>query len=111
MALVYVFVARMGAVAKLEGLADQALWFLLGAFIWIFIHGAFCLLGAKIFKVDIHTTAIASAANIGGAASAPIVAGHHMEVLVPTSILMALVGYAIGNYAAFIAGYLCQMIL
>ena len=76
MAFVYLFVARMGAVAVFESedAMSQIGWFLGGAFIWIFIHGAFCLLGARIFRVDVHTAAIASAANIGGAASAPIVA-------------------------------------
>ncbi|HEX6200006.1 MAG TPA: DUF819 family protein, partial [Thermoanaerobaculia bacterium] len=106
MALVYVFVARMGASASLEGLT-QAPAFLLGAAIWILIHGAFCLFGAWIFKVDVHSAAIASAANIGGAASAPVVAAYHRESLVPVSILMALIGYAIGNYAAFLTAQLC----
>jgi uncharacterized membrane protein len=106
MALVYVFVARMGASASLEGLT-QAPAFLLGAAIWILIHGAFCLFGAWIFKVDVHSAAIASAANIGGAASAPVVAAYHRESLVPVSILMALLGYAIGNYAAFLTAQLC----
>lgn len=106
MALVYVFVARMGATASLEGLA-QAPAFLLGAAIWIMIHGAFCLFGAWLFKVDVHSAAIASAANVGGAASAPVVAAYHRESLVPVSILMALLGYAIGNYAAFMAAQLC----
>ncbi len=110
MALVYLFVARMGATAEVNDLADQAPWFLHGAFIWIFIHGGFCLLGAKLFRVDVHTAAIASAANIGGAASAPIVAAHHRESLVPVSILMALIGYAVGNYAAWITAMLCRML-
>jgi uncharacterized membrane protein len=57
--------------------------------------------------VDIHSTAIASAANIGGAAGAPVVAAHHNEKLVPVSILMALMGYAIGNYGALFAAWLC----
>lgn len=96
MAVLYVFVARMGATASLEGLA-QAPAFLLGAAIWITIHGLFCLGGAWLLKVDIHSAAIASAANIGGAASAPVVAAHHRESLVPVSILMALIGYALGN--------------
>jgi uncharacterized membrane protein len=60
--------------------------------------------------VDIHSTAIASAANIGAAASAPVVASHHNEKLVPVSILMALMGYAIGTYAAFLAAWLCSLI-
>jgi uncharacterized membrane protein len=110
MALVYLFVANMGGKSDVTGLAEQAPWFVAGAFIWIFIHGGFCLLGARIFKVDVHTLAISSAANIGGAASAPVVAAYHNEALVPVSILMALIGYAIGNYAAFGAAWLCYLV-
>ena len=106
-ALVYIFVAGIGARAEVAGLA-QAPAFLLGAFIWIFIHGAFCLAGAWIFRVDVHSVAIASAANIGAAASAPIVAAHHKPSLVPVSILMALLGYAMGNYLAPLTGYLAK---
>jgi uncharacterized membrane protein len=106
-ALIYVFVAGMGARASLAGFA-QAPAFLLMALIWIFVHGAFCVLGAKLFKVDVHSTAIASAANIGAAASAPIVAAFHRPSLVPVSILMALFGYAIGNYLAPLAGRLAR---
>ncbi len=107
-AMIYVFVAGMGARATLAGFS-QAPAFLLGAFIWIFIHGAFCLLGAKLFRVDVHSAAIASAANIGAAASAPIVAAFHRPSLVPVSILMALIGYALGNYLAPLAGHLARM--
>jgi len=109
MGVVYVFVARMGAVASLEGLA-QAPAFLLGAAIWISIHGLFCVAGAYLLKVDLHSAAIASAANIGGAASAPVVAAHHRESLVPASILMALLGYAMGNYLAIVTGHLCRLV-
>ncbi len=108
-AMIYVFVAGMGARASIEGFT-QAPAFLLGAFIWIFIHGAFCLAGARIFRVDVHSVAIASAANIGAAASAPIVAAFHRPSLVPVSILMALIGYALGNYLAPIAGHLARMV-
>ncbi|MBN1973590.1 MAG: DUF819 family protein [Sedimentisphaerales bacterium] len=107
MALVYIFVANIGAQADVSGLSASAGWFILACYIWIIIHGLFCVLGAYLFKVDIHSTAIASAANIGGAASAPVVASHHNEKLVPVSILMALLGYAIGNYGAFAAAWLC----
>lgn len=111
MALVYLFVAQMGAKADLSDLSVEVLWFLLGAYIWIFIHGAFLLGAAWLFKVDVHTAAIASAANIGGAASAPIVAAHHNRALVPVSILMAMIGYAIGNPAAFVAAMLCRWVM
>ncbi len=83
--------------------------FVAGAFVWIFIHGLFCLAGAWIFRVDVHSVAIASAANIGAAASAPIVAAHHRPNLVPASILMALLGYAMGNYLAPLTGHLARL--
>ena len=48
--------------------------------------------------------------NVGGAASAPVVAAAHREKLVPVSILMALIGYAIGNYAATLTAGLCHWV-
>ena len=107
-ALVYVFVAGMGARASVAGLGEAPA-FVLGAFIWISIHGLFCLAGAWLFRVDVHSVAIASAANIGAAASAPIVAAHHRPNLVPASILMALLGYALGNYLAPLTGQLARI--
>ena len=107
MALLYIFVARTGAQADFSKLEWSAAWFILACYIWITIHGAFCVLGAYLLKVDVHSTAIASAANIGGAASAPVVASHHNEKLESVSILMALLGYAIGTPAALLAAWLC----
>ena len=107
-ALIYIFVAGMGARASVAGLAEAPM-FVAGAFVWIIIHGLFCLAGAWLFRVDVHSVAIASAANIGAAASAPIVAAHHRPSLVPASILMALLGYAMGNYLAPLTGHLARM--
>lgn len=112
LAIIYVYVARVGATMDLSQV-DWAsmLGFIAMAYVWIGIHGAFILLGAWLFRVDVHTVAIASAANIGGAASAPIVAAHHRESLVPAAILMALIGYAVGNYLAILTGRLGQLMV
>lgn len=111
MAIIYVYVARVGATMDLSVVDwDKMLGFIAMAYVWIMIHGMFILTGAWIFRVDIHTVAIASAANIGGAASSPIVAAHHRETLVPASILMALIGYALGNYLAILTGRIGQLI-
>lgn len=109
-ALIYVYVARIGATMDLSQ-ADLGTMgaFAAMAYVWIFVHGAFILFGAWLFRVDVHTLAIASAANIGGAASAPVVAAHHRESLVPASILMAMIGYALGNYLAILTGRLGQL--
>ena len=111
MAIIYVFVASVGAHANLaQANLGEVGWFVAAAYLWIFIHGAFILFGAWLFRVDVHTLAIASAANVGGAASAPVVAAHHRQSLVPASILMALIGYAIGNYLAILTGRIAQLI-
>jgi uncharacterized membrane protein len=111
MALLYLFVAKMGASAELAEVREEALPFLLGAGIMILVHGTFCVVGARLFKTDLHTAAIASAANIGGAASASIVASYHRRSLVPAAILMAMIGYALGNYCGYITALLCRWIL
>jgi len=109
MAIIYVYVARIGASMDLSEASLGTIGaFVAMAYVWIFIHGAFILLGAWLFRVDVHTVAIASAANIGGAASAPVVAAHHRESLVPAAILMAMIGYAVGNYLAILTGRLGQ---
>jgi len=111
MVIIYVYVARVGATMNLSEIDwEQTAGFVAMAYVWIAIHGIFVLGGAWLFRVDVHTLAIASAANIGGAASAPIVAAHHRESLVPASILMALIGYALGNYLAILTGRLAQLI-
>jgi uncharacterized membrane protein len=107
MALIFLFMARIGAKADLSGIADQALPFIAGAAICLSIHGLFCLTAAWLLRVDVHTAAIASAANIGGPATATVVAAHHRESFVPAGIMMALLGYAVGNYAGYAAGLLC----
>jgi uncharacterized membrane protein len=112
MAIIYVYVARIGATMDLSNASLETMGaFVLMAYVWIAIHGIFILAGAWLFRVDVHTLAIASAANIGGAASAPIVAAHHRESLVPASILMAMIGYALGNYLAILTGRLGQLLI
>jgi uncharacterized membrane protein len=111
LAIIYVYVARVGATMNLAEIEwGEALGFIAMAYLWIAVHGAFILAGALAFRVDVHTVAIASAANVGGAASAPVVAAHHRESLVPASILMALIGYAVGNYLAIFTGQVGQLI-
>jgi len=111
MGFLFVFVARMGATAELSQVANQAIPFLIGALIMIFIHGAFCVLGARLFRTDLHTAAIASSACIGGVASASIVASYHRRSLVPAAIVMSLVGYAIGNYCGYVTGIICRYVM
>jgi uncharacterized membrane protein len=110
LALAYLFMAQMGARASLSEMASLAIPFVAGALIWVSIHGACIVVAARLMHVDIGTAAVASAANIGGTASGPVVAAYHDERLIPAAILMALLGNAVGNYAAFFCAYLCSLV-
>ena len=108
-AVLYIFVANMGASASVEGLA-QAPAFVAGAFVWIIVSVALMLLAAKLMRTDLRLVAIAAIANIGGAASAPVVAAAHDRSLVPVAILMAMLCYVLGNYGAILAGHMVRIV-
>ena len=110
MAMLILYVATMGASTALSEVAGQAVPMLIGAAIMITVHGMFCVLGAKLFQTDLHTAAIASAANVGGVAAATIVASYHRRSLVPAAVLMAMMGYALGNYCGYLTALLCRMV-
>lgn len=110
MALVYVYLSMIGAQSDIREAAN-APYFLLAGLLCIIFHLILVVLSARIFRVDVHLAAIASVAAIGGAASAPVVAKFHREELVPVSILLALIGYALGNYLGLAAAYGCRWML
>jgi len=109
MAFVYIYMTMIGASADLRELGGGQ-FFLIAGFMTITIHLVFVLVGAKIMKLDVSMAAVASVAAVGGAASAPVAAGYHREELVPISIMLALIGYALGNYLGVATAYLCNML-
>jgi uncharacterized membrane protein len=109
MAFVYIYMTMIGASADLRQLAGGQ-FFLIAGFLTITVHLLFVLVGAKIMKLDISMAAVASVAAVGGAASAPVAAGYHREELVPISIMLALIGYALGNYLGVATAYLCNVL-
>ena len=110
MALVYTYLSMIGAQADLAQ-AATAPYFMLAGIICMIVHLLLVVLGARLFKVDVHMAAIASVAAIGGAASAPVVAAYHRKELIPIAILLALVGYALGNYLGLAAAYGCRWMM
>ena len=84
--------------------------FLLG-FLWISIHIFLLILVAKIIKAPFFFVAVGSQANIGGAASAPVVASAFHPSLAAVGVLLAVFGYAVGTYAAYICGLIMQYIV
>ena len=76
--------------------------------IWIVIHALFLVIMAKIIKAPFFYLAVGSQANVGGAASAPIVAGAFSPSLAPVGVLLAVLGYAVGTFGAIICTLLMQ---
>jgi uncharacterized membrane protein len=74
------------------------------------IHAGIMLLVAKLIRAPVFYMAVGSQANIGGAASAPIVAAAFHPSLAPVGVLLAVMGYALGTYGAWICGQLLRLI-
>lgn len=110
MALVYVYLSMIGAQADIHQ-AASAPFFLIAGVVCIVLHLVFVVFASRLFRVDVHLAAIASVAAIGGAASAPVVASYHRKELVPVAIILALAGYALGNYLGLLAAYGCRWIM
>ncbi|HYE83306.1 MAG TPA: DUF819 family protein [Clostridia bacterium] len=104
----YGVVALLASRANFMELNDAPLWIISG-FMILAIHGILFLTIAKLFKFDMFTCGVASLANIGGVASAPILAGTYSGSLVPVGVLMALLGTVSGTYLGMICGYIMKL--
>ncbi|SIS72456.1 Uncharacterized membrane protein [Belliella pelovolcani] len=107
--MLYVLVATIGMQMDLMAIFDNPLFFLIGI-IWMFFHVLIMLLVAYLIKAPFFFVAVGSQANVGGAASAPIVASAFNPALAPVGVLMAVLGYAVGTYGALLCGYLLQWV-
>lgn len=105
--MLYVLVATIGMQMDLGALLDRPGLFLLGA-IWILVHGTLMLVVAKLIRAPLFFLAVGSQANIGGAASAPVVASAFHPSLAPVGVLLAVLGYALGTYCAYMTGLLLR---
>lgn len=76
--------------------------------IWITIHALFLFVVAKIIKAPFFYVAVGSQANIGGAASAPVVAAAFSPALAPVGVLLAVLGYAVGTFGAIACAIMMQ---
>lgn len=101
--MLYVLVATIGMQMDLSALLDRPWLFLLGL-IWIAFHGGLMILMAKLIRAPLFMMAVGSQANIGAAASAPVVASAFHPALAPVGVLLAVLGYALGTYGAYITG-------
>ena len=106
-AMLYILVATIGMQMDLNALLDRPWLFLLGL-IWIGVHGGLLLLMAKLIRAPLFFMAVGSQANVGGAASAPVVATAFHPALAPVGVLLAVLGYALGTYGAYLTGLMLR---
>jgi len=106
---IYILVATIGMKMDVLKIFDNPGLFVVGG-IWMFIHIALLVIMAKIIRSPYFFLAVGSKANIGGAASAPIVAAAFHPSLAPVGVLLAVLGYTLGTYGAWLCGLLMQIV-
>lgn len=107
--LLYVLIATIGMQMNIMAIFDNPGILLVGV-IWMMIHVLFVVIVAKLTRTPFFFLAVSSMANIGGPASAPVVAAAFHPSLAPIGVLLAVFGYVIGTYGAYICGLLMQAV-
>lgn len=108
-ALLYVLIASIGMKMNIMAIFENPGFFVLGA-IWMAIHAGLMISVAKMIKAPVFFMAVGSQANVGGAASAPVVASAFHPSLAPVGVLLAVLGYGIGTYAAWFCGQVMRVV-
>lgn len=104
----YAVVSLLASTASVTDLLSAPMWVVYGFFILV-VHVIGIYILSKIFHWDLCMVSTASLANIGGAASAPIVASAYNESYAGIGVLMGVLGAAVGNFAGLICGYILKM--
>ena len=108
-AMLYILIASIGMKMDVTMIADAPIYFVIGM-LWMIIHASLMLFVAKLIKAPLFYMAVGSQANVGGAASAPIVASAFHPSLAPVGVLLAVLGYTVGTFAAWFCGQILQAI-
>ena len=108
-AFLYILVATIGMHMDVMAIFDHLGLFVIGL-VWMLVHVIVLLTVAKLIKAPFFFVAVGSQANVGGAASAPIVASAFSPALAPVGVLLAVLGYAVGTFGAIICAQIMQVI-
>lgn len=105
----YVLVAAIGTHMNFTEIFESPSWFVIGG-IWMLIHAIIILGVARIIRAPFFFVAVGSQANVGGAASAPVVASAFSPSLAPVGVLLAVLGYAVGTFGAMFCAELMKAV-
>jgi uncharacterized membrane protein len=108
-ALLYILIASIGMHMDLRAIFTNPGLFGVGA-TWILIHGGLMFIVARFIRAPVFYFAVGSQANIGAAASAPVVASAFHPSLAPVGVLLAVLGYALGTYGGWLTGQIMRVI-
>jgi uncharacterized membrane protein len=106
---IYILVATIGMQMNLLEAINHPELFAIGL-LWICFHALLLILVAKLIKAPLFFLAVSSQANVGGAASAPIIAAEFHPALSSIGILLAVLGYVVGTVGAYLCALLMQTI-
>ncbi|MFT5618598.1 MAG: putative membrane protein [Arenicella sp.] len=106
---IYILVATIGMKMDIAEMFGQP-WVIAIGLIWITIHITLLMVVAKLIKAPFFFVAVGSQANVGGAASAPVVASAFSPALAPVGVLLAVLGYALGTYGAIACAELMRWV-
>lgn len=106
---IYILVATIGMQMDIKAVLEEPGLFLLGI-TWMLIHVLLLMIVARLIRAPYFFVAVGSTANVGGAASAPIVAAAFHPALAPVGVLLAVLGYVLGTYGAYLCGLLMGMV-
>ncbi len=106
---IFLLVATIGLGMDIAAVVNHSGLFVVGV-VWMSIHVLLLVIVGYYIKAPYFFLAVGSKANIGGAASAPIVAAAFHPSLAPVGVLLAVLGYVLGTYGAWISGVLMQSV-
>lgn len=107
--LLYILIATVGMKMDLSGVTSNTGLFLVGI-LWMGFHILTMIIVARLIRAPFFFLAVGSQANVGGVASAPIVASAFHPSLAPVGVLLAVLGYALGTYGAYLCGLMMQAV-
>lgn len=107
--MLYIVIAMIASRADLSAIGNAPAWLLCGLVILV-IHIIIMVAIAKLCRMDLFTCCVASLANIGGTATAPVLAGAYSNYLVPVGIIMALLGYVVGTGGGLFVARLMSLV-
>ncbi len=105
--ILYFVLAAIGAKASLTHISSALVLIAAGGVI-IAVHAAFLLTGAWLLRAPFFLVAVASQANVGGVASAPVVAEVYQPGLASVGLLLAILGNIVGTYLGILCGQFCR---